>query len=276
MIKLAVTDVDGTLIKDGSHELNTDMFDIIRELKRKGIIFAVASGRQYTSIKRLFEPVADDMIFVSENGAYVMCRENEMSVVRMNQKKAREFIKYIRTLGNGCIANVSTPYSTYIDSRDEEFYDLLVNGYHNRVTVVDDLLKEDLDIIKISIYRKDGIADMAYNQILPLWQDVFKGVVAGKEWLDFMDLSVDKGNALAEIQRLLRILPEETMAFGDNVNDIGMLKMAGESYAVETACDEVKSYAKHIADGYTKEGVIEILRQLAYRKNEDGGAVKTE
>ena len=56
---------------------------------------------------------------------------------------------------------------------------------------------------------------------------------------------------------------EETIAFGDNINDIGMLKNAVESYAVETASNEVKAHAKHIAPSYEKEGVIGILRQLA-------------
>lgn len=264
MVKLAVTDIDGTLIKDGSHKINPEIFDIIRKLKEKGIIFTAASGRQYPSIRRLFDPVAHDMIFVAENGAYIMCRETEMSVVRMDKEKARALIEHARQFED-IIINVSTPQTTVIDSKDEEFYDLLVNGYHNTVTVVEDLLAEDLDIIKIALYKKDGIKDIAQQEFLPVWKDTFKAVIAGKEWLDFMDASVDKGNALKSIQSALRILPEETIAFGDNINDIGMLKNAGKSYAVETAAIEVKKYAKYTAPSYFEEGVIGILRELAYK-----------
>ncbi len=52
------------------------------------------------------------------------------------------------------------------------------------------------------------------------------------------------------------------MAFGDNENDIGMMKAAGESYAVENACSAVKEAAKYICPGYTEKGVYQVLRRM--------------
>lgn len=77
-----------------------------------------------------------------------------------------------------------------------------------------------------------------------------------------MELNVDKGVALSEIQDLLKISIDETMAFGDNINDIGMLKRAGESYAVANARQEVKDVAKHITDSNVNNGVIKVLETL--------------
>ena len=74
MIKLICSDIDGTLLPEGTAEINPEIFDVIRKLKEKDIIFAAASGRPYSSIVRLFESVKNDIIFVSENGAYVSCR----------------------------------------------------------------------------------------------------------------------------------------------------------------------------------------------------------
>ena len=59
-----------------------------------------------------------------------------------------------------------------------------------------------------------------------------------------MDASVDKGNALKVIQDFLGVSREETMAFGDNDNDLGLLAAAGESYAVANARDSVKKQAQ--------------------------------
>ena len=47
MIKLVASDVDGTLVPDGTFEINPEIYDVIKKLKEKGITFAAASGRQY-------------------------------------------------------------------------------------------------------------------------------------------------------------------------------------------------------------------------------------
>ena len=44
MIKLIASDIDGTLVHDGTHELNPELYDVILKLKEKGIQFAAASG----------------------------------------------------------------------------------------------------------------------------------------------------------------------------------------------------------------------------------------
>ena len=48
MIKLVVSDVDGTLVKDGTLEINPEYMDVIKKLRKKEIYFAVCSGRQYS------------------------------------------------------------------------------------------------------------------------------------------------------------------------------------------------------------------------------------
>ncbi len=45
MIKLIVSDIDGTLVKDGENQINPEIFDVIMELKKKKKIhFAAAAG----------------------------------------------------------------------------------------------------------------------------------------------------------------------------------------------------------------------------------------
>ena len=69
MIKLIASDIDGTLVHDGSHELNPELYDVILKLKEKGIQFAAASGRQYASLRDNFKEHATYMHFIAENGA---------------------------------------------------------------------------------------------------------------------------------------------------------------------------------------------------------------
>ena len=58
----------------------------------------------------------------------------------------------------------------------------------------------------------------------------------------------------------LGISREETIAFGDNINDIAMLEYAGKGYAVDTARKETKEAADEIIPGYAEDGVLKVLK----------------
>lgn len=93
------------------------------------------------------------------------------------------------------------------------------------------------------------------------WGEKVQTCVAGEEWVDFMDASVDKGNALRILQDYFGVSREETMAFGDNTNDIGLMKAAGFSYAVENARPEVKEAARFICPSYLEKGVWKVISE---------------
>ena len=71
MIQLVVSDIDGTLLQDGANAIPPAIFEQITRLRERGIRFCPASGRQYTSLRKLFAPVADQLYYLCENGAVV-------------------------------------------------------------------------------------------------------------------------------------------------------------------------------------------------------------
>ena len=71
MIQLVVSDIDGTLLQDGANAIPPAIFEQIARLRERGIRFCPASGRQYTSLRKLFAPVADQLYYLCENGAVV-------------------------------------------------------------------------------------------------------------------------------------------------------------------------------------------------------------
>ena len=70
-IKLIASDLDGTLVPEGTPDINPQVLEVISRLKEKGILFAAASGRQYQSMYKLLEPIKDDVIFIAENGGAI-------------------------------------------------------------------------------------------------------------------------------------------------------------------------------------------------------------
>ena len=84
-----------------------------------------------------------------------------------------------------------------------------------------------------------------------------KVVTSGNIWIDFIAPDANKGTALSALLNTLHIRPEECMAFGDQYNDVEMLKLAGTSYAMSGAAPGISRYASHVTDSV--EDVLEDL-----------------
>lgn len=260
MIKLVASDIDGTLLPEGTARINPEIFEVIRELKKRDILFAAASGRHYTSMSKLFEPVKNDIIFITENGAYVCCRGYTMLEQVVDWELVCQWVHEARCIP-GASFTLDTKEGFYTESSDPEFLDLVENGYRSKITVVEDVLAEKRRVNKMAIYRKENIREVAQTMI-PRWEEKLHCAVAGDIWVDFMNQDTNKGNAIRSIQEILKISPDETMVFGDNHNDLEMIRSATESYAVGNAVEAVKEAAKYVADTNVNDGVLKVLRTL--------------
>lgn len=261
MIKLIASDIDGTLVEEGSAQLPEELFDIIERLHDRGILFAAASGRQHMGLRKLFMPVADKIIFISENGSNVVYRQEELYASVIDKGIVKEMQSYAKKFPNSYLTLSTTEAMHSTGGWDEAYRKLMVEGYHNDMVFAEDEDSESLKVIKMSVYHKAGIREFA-QEMTEKWQDRLNVAVAGIPWIDFMNPGTDKGAALKFLQKHFGIAPQETLAFGDNHNDIGMLQAAGESCAVETARTAVKEAAKYVVGSYEEKGVIRVLQKL--------------
>lgn len=80
--------------------------------------------------------------------------------------------------------------------------------------------------------------------------------------MDVMNADVNKGMALKQIRKSLGISYEETMAFGDYMNDYELLKEAKESYAMGNAHEGIKKIAAHITGTNDEQGVMNVIKHV--------------
>ena len=260
MIKLIASDIDGTLVADGTHELNPELYEVITALKDRGVQFAAASGRQWASIEELFRPVRERIFYLSDNGAYVGCHGRNLFLQTIDRELALELVAAIRQTPELEVM-ISGPDVVYMDTKDQDFLDWMIHGYRFRVEQVPDITKVDDSFIKVSAYKKHGVEE-ATRQLRQQFGSRMKMTLSGDMWLDCMAVGVSKGSAIRILQESLQIRPEETMAFGDQFNDIEMLGQAYYSFAVANARPEVKAAARFQADSNRRDGVLKILKQL--------------
>lgn len=257
MIKLIATDMDGTLL-NGKGELPEEFFKVFEALQAKNIIFAAASGRQYFTLLENFKPIRDEMLFIAENGTYIAYKGETLVVHPLEKKIAHRLIKHARRLGVEIV--LATSAGAYLESKEERFI-AEVSKYYVKHEIVEDLLQVESDILKVTICDFRGAESYSY----PAYKDFAHEAqisVAGDIWLDMMARGINKGTAIKDIQEKLGIAYEETMVFGDYLNDLEMLQNAYHSYAMENAHPLLKEVARFRAKSNEKNGVIEKIKEI--------------
>ncbi len=258
MIKLVVSDIDGTLLPEGTDHINPDIYQAIRDLKDRGILFVAASGRQYGSMRHVFEPVAKDILFIAENGSVIMQNDRNLYSNFIDPELAQRLVRHLRTYEDGEIM-LSVPEQLYIE-KDGKVRELMEYGYRAKFDLVPDLIPYCQRTNKITIYRGHHINELEAELKEAFGQEL-NVMVAGAIWVDFVGRTSDKGSALSRVQKLLNVTADETMVFGDNCNDIGMIRQAKYSYAVANAHPRLKEAANYEAPSCEEDGVLRTIRE---------------
>ncbi len=214
-IRLVVTDMDGTLLDDAKR-IPDGLWPMLAELRRRGVLFSPASGRQYATLARQFAEVADGMVFIAENGTYVVRDGAELSSDPLDRSVAAEVARTVRRLvadGVDAGAVVCGKRAAYVERTDEPFL-AEVRKYYVEHRIVEDVTAVDDDVIKVALFDFGSAADTT-APALAGFAATHQVVVSGEHWVDVMNRTAHKGAALRGLQRELGITPAQTMVFGD-------------------------------------------------------------
>ncbi|MEZ5118178.1 MAG: HAD family hydrolase [Candidatus Nanopelagicales bacterium] len=86
--------------------------------------------------------------------------------------------------------------------------------------------------------------------------------VADVAWMDIGPRGVSKASMLDHVRERLGVAPQDTMAFGDNYNDVDMLRWAGRGIAMASAPESVAAAADIVTSGTPGDGVADVLDRL--------------
>lgn len=256
MIRLIASDIDGTLLQNGAAEIPPEIFHHIHRLEKKGVLFCPASGRQYTSLRRLFAPVADRVPFLCENGAVVYGPGSPgpiLSKTVMDRRLSEALCADILALP-GAEVLISGADISYLCPKAPDLEAQIQWFLGNRTAVLPAPADVPEDIIKVSAYCPEGI-EAAKAALFPKWERHFRCAVAGAVWLDFT--LADKGTGLRGLCRSLGVDLGEAMAFGDNWNDVPMLEAAGTPWLMASAVPALRERFPRQC-----EGVLPVLEKL--------------
>lgn len=250
MIKFIASDLDGTILLNGAQSVDKSLIDVIESLVSRGIIFAPASGRQVESLKMLFEPISDRLMYIAENGALVKYKGETIVKTAMDYNLAMDIIDDVVKIPSCEILASGEEYS-YICPKTEEYLNRMTKVVKYKTKIVKDFREIDEDILKVAVCDLKGI-DNSKDYLINTWSDRAAATVSGSLYLDYMAKNVNKGDAVRKVLDILSIKPEECMAFGDNYNDVEMLQSVYYSYVLESAVDDVKRCGRFVTDSVEK------------------------
>ena len=256
-MKLLATDMDGTLL-NSNNEIQHGFYDVFEKIQEKGIIFAAASGRQYYNLLQRFAPIKDDMLFIAENGTYVMYKNKELYVNTIPKEEAGKLIEASRGIERTHVV-LCGKKSAYIEPCNEKFMEEF-KKYYTELQIVDDITKVEDDILKLAVCDFMGSEKNCYTHFKK-FENKYKVVVSGKIWLDIMISDANKGKAVEMIQKKLDISYDETMIFGDYLNDLEMMSTGKYSFAMENAHPLLKAHSNFTAESNNNNGVIKAIKK---------------
>ncbi|MFS0782780.1 Cof-type HAD-IIB family hydrolase [Bacillus sp. 1P06AnD] len=259
MIKLIATDMDGTFLND-ENQFPEDFSSVFNRLQDKGIIFGAASGRQYYNLARRFDEYADDMLFIAENGSIVVYKGEEIFSNPMDPQVVKELVDVARGI-EGIHIVLCGKKAAYFEKPSPEVIEE-INKYYASQAVVEDLAQVEDDILKISLLDFRG-AEKHSLSYFEKYANSLQVTVGGFVWLDIMNAGSNKGIAMERIQERLDIAPEETMVFGDYLNDLELMGKAYYSYAMANAHDKIKEVSRFETKCDNNHGgVVETINEM--------------
>lgn len=136
-----------------------------------------------------------------------------------------------------------------------------------KVKYVRDITKVEDKILKITTFGDEKIINRALESVSEL-NDKLMITKSGTTCFDICRLGGTKKQGINILQEIFNVGYNETMVFGDHMNDLEMMSSAYYSYAMENAEEEVKKNARFIAGTNDDDGVIKVIKEVAFCEEE--------
>ena len=263
MLKMVAVDMDGTLLNDAK-ELPEATFAMIEKLREKGVMFVVASGRQYHSLLELFDPVKDEILIVAENGGLIFDKGEIIFSDAIPRESVHKIVETAHKIPGTRIFICGLESSYLFEQGMTDEVGQNIRAYFPRMKGIKALeeLPESEQVIKIAIYDESENAEETFGKGLKHLFNKYQLAVSGAGWIDVMNTGVNKGEAIKKLQKRYAVEKEQTMVFGDQMNDFEMMQEAYYSYAMANAVDQIKEVANFLAPSNEEQGVIQILENF--------------
>ncbi|MCD7951309.1 MAG: Cof-type HAD-IIB family hydrolase [Erysipelotrichaceae bacterium] len=282
MIKLIACDIDGTLLGKVKVISERNRKAILAAID-KGIIFAIASGRDYHDIVPLTEGIPCHIIcgngaeYYDETGKLLMsCYMDSDACINVSNVLFNHHLYHMIFTTSGTITPmnvdevkamfVSRKIGLYHGDFDQELQILNKRRRFREMKYIDNLEEyiPHIDIIKVEGF---DITDTEIVKIKEELKDMDHIYVSSsfRNNIEVTDTNATKGDIIKLVAQKLNIKDDEVMVMGDGLNDLSMFEMFDNSVAVENSEEVIKDLAKYHVSSADNDGVAEAIEKYVLK-----------
>lgn len=274
-IKLIALDLDGTLL-NSKKELTERNLRSLERAARAGIEIVPTTGRFFDGMPQAVRDLPFLRYAITINGAQVQDIRTGEIIYRAELPLAQA-ISIMESLDA-----LPVIYDCYQDnwgwmtrSMQEQAAEYAPDAHYlgmlRTLREPVDELKEFLrqkgkDVQKIQFFARDL---SVRAEVLRTYEARFPGTKVSSSVVNNVEINAagaNKGDAIRALAGYMGITMEQTMSFGDGINDLSMISACGVGVAMENACDEVKQVAGVIAPSCDEDGVSQVIEKLLERR----------
>lgn len=283
MIKCIASDMDGTLL-NSVQQISKENMEAIIKAQSQGVEFVVATGRSYQEATYVLAEAGLNCPVICVNGAEVRSKEGEVISATPISKPLAQAVAAVLN-GHDVYFEVYTnkgaftidgdkAISTLVDiivsanpevNREEATYAAGARLRAGLVYTIDDYQvlfdEEEYQIYKLLAFSFDSDRLGAASNSLADFEELAVST-SGYENLEITNKMAQKGIALEAFAKANGFSLAETMAIGDNYNDVSMFEKAGRAVAMGNASFEIKSLCDVVTDTNAESGVAKAILEV--------------
>ena len=259
--RLIALDVDGTIITHGGH-LDARVHAAITACVSNGHHVVIATGRSVVATMPVLARLGIGHGYaVCSNGAVTLRIDprrpkgykilekvtfDPRPALTLLRDELPEALVAVEDLGRGFMVSSPFPDGELMGDQRVVPWDVLIAKRATRVT--------------LRMPDAEPEAFMAHIERIGLHEVSY--AVGWTAWLDINPEGVSKGSALEQLRRRLQVEPCDTVAVGDQRNDIEMLQWAARGVAMGNAPEEVQAIADEVTGTVEEAGLATILESV--------------
>lgn len=268
--KLIFLDIDGTLTSPGSNEPPESALAVIREARERGHKVLLCTGRNQDMLSPLLSYGFDGA--VASAGGYVTLDGEVLFDYPMSEKQRDTALRLFRE--NGVFRTIEARDASYCDEGIGEFM-RNSSGGNSELARWREAIERELNIRPMSEYDGRPIYKIVFMcsdaaQLAPairalqddfyfLIQDMPAALCINGE---LINRKFDKGTGVRRVAEVLGIPLEDTIGFGDSMNDAEMIRTVGTGVCMENGSPALKKMSDLVCPAVEKDGLAWAFREL--------------
>lgn len=268
---LMVTDLDGTLLNN-QNEVSSANEKWIKKFKACGGLFTFATGRMENTTLSYIKKLKIDLPIISYNGAKIYCPVTDSAIYEKELTVPENIWKLLLRNQQEMGIFIYKDSTPFILKRND-----IVNSFEKkeRIQCVLGNLNDFVDkpITKVLLIMKAISRNETVPELKEIELEIIRNhfecetIFSESNYLEILPQGISKGEGLNKLKEHLGIQNVYTIAFGDNLNDISLLKAADLGIAVQNARQELKDSSDLVAsESNDEDAIAQIIEKIINEK----------